>query len=53
MMNSLIKRLKMLNVKFAQYEQLRINAENEYLAMSCGSLSPRFLAKIKKSKTVR
>jgi hypothetical protein len=40
----------MLNGKFAQYEQLRVNEENEYQAMSCGLFNPRFLAKIKRSK---
>jgi hypothetical protein len=45
--------MRMLGVKFAQGEQLRINAENEYQAMCCGSFNPRFLAKIKKSKTIR
>ena len=50
MINFLKKRIQMLNRKFAQYKQLRVNAENEYLAMSCGSFNPRFLAKIKRSK---
>ena len=40
----------MLNGKFAQYEQLRVNAENEYQAMNCGSFNQRFLAEIKRSK---
>lgn len=34
----------------AQYEQFRINAENEFQAMSSGALNPRFLAKIKKTR---
>mgnify|MGYP001825888756 FL=1 len=50
MINFLKKRIQMLNGKFAQYEQLRVNEENEYQAMSCGSFNPRFLAKIKRSK---
>ncbi len=53
MINCLIKRVKILNLKFSQQERSRINAENEYQAMSCGSFNPRFLAKIKKSKVVR
>ena len=40
----------MLNGKSAQYEQLRVNAENEYQAMNCGSFNHRFLAEIKRSK---
>ena len=44
------KGIQVLNGKLAQYEQLRVNEENEYQAMSCGSFNPRFLAKIKRSK---
>jgi hypothetical protein len=40
----------MLNEKITQHEQLRVDAENEYLAMSCGLFNPRFLARIKRSK---
>lgn len=50
MIDFLKKRIQMLNRKLAQYEQLRVNAENEYQAMSCGSFNPRFLAKIKRSQ---
>ena len=50
MINFLKNKIQMLSKKFAQYEQLRVNAENEYQAMSCGSFNPRFLAKIKRSK---
>ena len=50
MINFLKKRIQMFNRRFAQYEQLRINAENEYHVMSCGLFNPRFLAKIKRSK---
>ena len=50
MINFLKKRIQILNEKLAQHEQLRVNAESEYLAMSCGSFNPKFLAKIKKSK---
>ena len=39
-----------LNREFDKCEQLRVNAENEYLAMSCGAFNPRLLAKIKRSK---
>lgn len=42
------KRLQKLIEKLAQDESLRVNAENEYQAMSCGSFHPRFLAKIKR-----
>ena len=50
MINFLKKKIQMLNGKFAQYEQLRVNAENEYQAMNCGSFNHRFLAEIKRSK---
>ena len=50
MINFLKKKIQMLNGKFAQYEQLRVNAENEYQAMNCGSFNQRFLAEIKRSK---
>ena len=50
MINFLKKRIQMLNRKFSQYEQLRVNAENEYQAMSCGTFNPQFLAMIKRSK---
>ena len=46
------KGMQSLNAEFAHNEQLRVNAENEYLVMSCGAFNPRFLAKIKKSKAV-
>ncbi len=52
MINFLKKRIQMLNGKFAQYEQLRVNAENEYQAMNCGSFNQRFLAEIKRSKPI-
>ncbi len=51
MINLLKKVIQIFNEELARYEQLRINAENEYLVMSCGAFNPRFLAKIKKSKT--
>ena len=50
MINLLKNIMQIFNEKFAQYEQLRVNAENESLAMSCGSFNPRFLARIKRSK---
>lgn len=50
MINLFKKRVQMLNEELARYEQLRVDAENEYLAMSCGAFNPRFLAKIKRSK---
>ena len=39
MINFLKKKIQMLNGKFAQYEQLHVNAENEYQAMNCGSFN--------------
>ena len=51
MINLLKKGIQKLNGKLSQYEQLRINDENENQAMSCGAFNPRFLAKIKRSKT--
>ncbi len=51
MINFLKKIIPVLNEGYAQYEQLRVNAENEYQAMSCGTFNPRFLAKIKRNKT--
>jgi hypothetical protein len=53
MVNFLKKRIKIFIEGLAQYERLRVNAENEYQAMSCGSFNPRFLAKIKRSKIYR
>jgi hypothetical protein len=51
MIQFLKKRAGKLSEKFAQYKQLRIDAENEDQAMSCGSFNPRFLAEIKRSKS--
>lgn len=51
MISFLKKRIQMLKVKLAQYESLRVNAENECQAMSCGSFHPKFLAKIKRCTT--
>ena len=50
MINFFKKGIQILNEELAQYEQLRVDAENEYLAMSCGAFNPHFLAKIKRSK---
>ena len=50
-MNNLIhKCIEKLFGELSQYEKLRVNAENEYLTMSCGAFNPQFLAMIKKSK---
>jgi len=50
-MNALLKKGKqIINQELAHYEQLRVNAENECLVMSCGAFNPRFLAKIKRCK---
>ncbi len=50
MINLLKKGIQILSGEPGQYEQLRVNAENEDQAMSCGAFNPRFLAKIKRSK---
>ena len=50
MINLLKKVIQIVNEELAQYEQLRVNAENECLAMSCGAFNLRFLAKVKRSK---
>lgn len=45
-----IKRKKQVeNVDTLQQNVPRIEDENEYLALSCGTFNPRFLAKIKRS----
>ena len=44
------KGIQKINQGLAHYEQLRVNAENECLAMSCGAFNPRLLAKIKRCK---
>lgn len=50
MINFLKKGVQIVNEELAQYEQLHINTENEYQAMSCGALNPKLLANIKKIK---
>ncbi len=50
MINLFKKGRQILNGELSQYEQLRVNADNEYLAMCRGSFNPRFLARIKRSK---
>ena len=50
MISLLKKAIQIVNEELAQHEQLRINAENEYQALSCGAFNPRFLARIKRSK---
>jgi len=50
MKNLLKKVMQVLSVELTRYEQLRVNDENEYLVMTCGAFSPRFLAQIKRSK---
>ena len=42
--------IQMIYELLDQYQQFRINAENEFQAMSSGALNPRFLAKIKKTR---
>jgi len=50
MINSITKAMQILREELTRYEQLRVNAENEHQAMSCGAFSPQFLARIKRSK---
>jgi hypothetical protein len=50
MINYLREIIQEFNGALSRHEQSRVNAENEYLAMSCGSFNPRFLAKIKRCK---
>ena len=49
MTNLIRKRIQTLYEELTRYEQLRVNAENEDQAMSCGAFSPKFLARIKVS----
>ena len=49
MINSITKAMQILSEELTRYEQLRVNAENEHQAMSCGAFSPQFLARIKRS----
>jgi hypothetical protein len=51
MIDLLKNRIQRLNEDLAQQKQLRVKADNEYLAMHCGAFNPRFLALIKRSKT--
>ena len=50
MIRFLKKKVEKLSKKFSRYEQLRVDAENEDQAMSCGSFNPRFLAKVRRTK---
>ena len=50
MINLIKKVMQKLNGEQAQYERLLVSAENEYLAMCCGTFNPQLLAKIKRSK---
>jgi len=49
-MNFIKKRMQIFDEELTQCEKLRVNAENEYQAMSCGAFNPRFLAKIRRSR---
>lgn len=51
MVNLLKKGMQILKGELTQYDQLRINIENEFQAMCCGAFNPRLLAKIKRSKS--
>ena len=48
MIEFLIKSMQIFNTESYEHEESRVYAENEYLAMSCGSLNPRLLAEIKR-----
>lgn len=48
MINLFDKGMQVLSERLTRYEQLRVNAENEHQAMSCGAFSPRFLTRIKR-----
>lgn len=52
MIEFLKKRINKSKEAHSRQAQLRLNDENEFLVMSCGSFNPRFLAKIKRSKDV-
>ena len=51
MINLFKKGMQILSSKPAQYDRLHVSAENEYLAMCCGTFNPQLLAKIKRSNT--
>ena len=52
-MITLLKQLKQVLIEvLIQHRQFRLNAENEYQAMSCGAFNPQFLAKIRRCKAV-
>ena len=50
MINLIKKGMQILSEELTRYEQLRVKAENEHQAMSCASFSPKFSARIKRSK---
>ena len=50
MINLIKKGMQILNEELTRYEQLRVDAENEYQVMCCGAFNPRLLARIKKIK---
>jgi hypothetical protein len=53
-MISLLKSgMRRLNQALAHYRQFGASAEDEDLAMNCGTFNPRFLAKIKRSKEAK
>lgn len=41
----------MLNETLSPREQILVNDEYEFQAMSCGAFNPRFLAMVKRCKT--
>ena len=53
MINLIKKVMQKLNGGQAQSERLLVSTENEYLAMSCSSVNPQLLAKIKSCKEDR
>lgn len=50
MINLIKKGMQILSEELTRFEQLRVKAENEHQAMSCASFSPKFSARIKRSK---
>ena len=50
MIKFLKKRVQQFSGASSQHEQSRVDDENEYMVMCCGSFNPRLLAKIKRCK---
>ena len=50
MFNFIKNKIYIFNERSVQHQQLYVNAENEYQAMSCGLFNRRLLAMIKRSE---